>query len=141
MAGFKTRPRVLVIDDERLIADTLREILELHGLDATAHYSGESALESVETVRPDIVLSDIRMHLLDGVETATRIRALHPLCRVILFSASTLSAANRHKIRHLGFEYLERPLHPRELLRRVMESCQQPRNPQPHDHSGASESG
>lgn len=44
MAGFKTRPRVLVIDDECLIADTLREILERHGLDVTAHYSGESAL-------------------------------------------------------------------------------------------------
>ena len=122
MAGFKTRPRVLVIDDECLIADTLREILERHGLDATAHYSGESALESIETIRPDIVLSDVRMHRLDGVETAARIRELHPLCRVILFSASTLSAANRHKIRHLGFEYLERPLHPQDLLARVLET-------------------
>jgi DNA-binding response OmpR family regulator len=119
MSGSKAKSRVLVVDDERLIADTLKEILELHGFDATSRYSGESALEWIETYRPDIVLTDIVMHKLDGIEAAVRIRALHPQCRVILFSASALSAANRRKINHLGFEYLQRPLHPNDLLARV----------------------
>ncbi|KAA6461837.1 response regulator [Acidobacteria bacterium AB60] len=122
MTGAKPKCRVLVIDDERLIADTLTEILTLHGLDATPLYSGESALEWIESYRPDIVLSDISMHRVDGIQAAERIRSLHPECRVILFSASAQNAANRRKIRDLGFEYLERPLHPKDLLARVMGS-------------------
>jgi DNA-binding NtrC family response regulator len=116
----KAKSRVLVIDDERTIADTLQQILELHGFDATQLYSGESALEWIESYRPDIVLSDIVMRQVDGVEAAVRIRALHPECRVILFSASALSMANLHKISKLGFEFLERPLHPKDLLARVI---------------------
>ena len=66
--GSTTKRRVLVIDDEHIIADTLTEILELHGFEATPLYSGESALEWIEDSRPDIVLSDIVMHHVDGVE-------------------------------------------------------------------------
>ncbi len=120
MTGSRAKQRVLVIDDEPIIANTLTEILRLHGFDATPLYSGESALEWIETVRPDIVLSDIVMHQVDGVETAVRIRALHPECRVILFSASMMSARNRHKINNMGFEFLQRPLHPKELLAHVL---------------------
>ena len=115
-----TKQRVLVIDDEHIIADTLTEILELNGFEATPLYSGESALEWIENSRPDIVLSDIVMHQVDGVQTAVRIRELHPECRVILFSASSVSNANRRKINSLGFEYLERPLHPKDLLEHML---------------------
>jgi DNA-binding NtrC family response regulator len=126
--------RVLVIDDERIIADTLTEILELHGFEATPLYSGESALEWVENSRPDIVLSDIVMHQVDGVETAVRIRSLHPECRVILFSASLVSSANRRKINSLGFEFLQRPLHPKDLLAYVLGNSEQAakRPPRPY---------
>ena len=119
MIGSTQKSRVLVIDDERTIADTLKQILELHGFEVTPLYSGESALEWIEDFCPDIVLSDIVMHQVDGVEAAARIRALHPECRVILFSASPLSSANRRKINNLGFEFLQRPLDPRDLLYRV----------------------
>jgi DNA-binding NtrC family response regulator len=118
----RAKPKVLVIDDEALIADTLTEILSLHGYDATPLYSGESAIEWIENSRPDIVLSDIVMRQVDGVQAAVRIRELHPECRVILFSASALSSANRRKISSLGFEYLQRPLHPKDLLSHVMGS-------------------
>lgn len=129
MDGPKAKPKVLVIDDEALIADTLTKILTLHGFEATPLYSGESALEWIENVRPDIVLSDIMMHEVDGVQAAVRIRELHPECRVILFSASALSFADRRKISSLGFEYLERPLHPKVLLSHVMGSSDDPRKP------------
>jgi DNA-binding response OmpR family regulator len=128
MVESKPKSRVLVIDDERLIADTLKEILELHGFVATSLYSGESALEWIESYRPDIVLSDIVMHRVDGIEAAARIRMLHPECRVILFSASVLSAASRRRIHHLGFEFIQRPLHPKDLLARVVNKPPQPVN-------------
>ena len=122
----KAKHKVLVIDDEHIVANTLAEILQLHGFEATALYSGESALEWVESYRPDIVLSDIVMDQVDGVATAVRIRELHPACRVILFSASTLSLENRSEINRLGFEFLERPLHPKELLEHVGGTDAQP---------------
>ena len=138
MDGSGTKPRVLVIDDDCLIADTLAEILQMHGFDASRVYSGEHALERIETYSPDIVLSDILMHKVDGVEVAERIRALHPECRVILFSAGALSPQNRRKIIELGFEYLERPLHPQELLAHVKGTYAQSSNPRNLQQSSAS---
>lgn len=138
MPGSTQKLRVLVIDDERMIADTLTQILKMHGLDATALYSGESALEWIERYEPDIVLSDVMMRQVDGVETAARIRKLHRECRIILFSASSLSPANRRKINHLGFEFLERPLHPEDLLARVLGTGPQLVNPLSREQSKAS---
>lgn len=114
--------RVLVIDDEQRIADTLTEILKMHGFEATPLYSGEAALEWVERCRPDIVLSDICMHRVDGVQTAVRIRQLHPECRVILFSASALDGEMQKVIQELGFQFLQRPLHPQELMALVLDA-------------------
>jgi len=107
---------VLVIDDDRVLADTLSDILRKHGFKPVALYSGEEALELAGRFRPDVVLSDIRMSRLDGIEAAKRIRALHPDCRIILFTAHTASTALVQMIHSLGFEFLPRPLHPEHVL-------------------------
>jgi CheY-like chemotaxis protein len=116
MAAESDDSIVLVIDDDRVLADTLAEILRRHGYKPVALYSGEEAIELAQSVRPDVILSDIRMSRLDGVEAARRIRVMHPNCRVILFTAQTVSAAMRQTIRKLGFELLQRPLRPEDLL-------------------------
>lgn len=109
-------PRIIVIDDQRLIANTLAQILNQNGYDAAPVYSGEEALEEVNRSEPDVVLSDVRMHKLDGIQTALRIRILHPNCRVILFSASAISDEEQARIDDCGFEFLRRPLHPKDVL-------------------------
>lgn len=109
-------PKVIVVDDQRLIADTLAEILNRNGYDAAAVYSGEEALDQINRSNPDIVLSDVRMHKLDGIQTAMRIRILHPTCRLILFSASGISDDEQARIDECEFEFLGRPLHPKEIL-------------------------
>ena len=111
-----TTPKIIVIDDQRLIANTLAQILNQNGYDAAAVYSGEEALEQVNRSEPDVVLSDVRMHKLDGIQTALRIRILHPNCRVILFSASAISDEEQARIDDCGFEFLMRPLHPKDVL-------------------------
>lgn len=113
----RSKPKVLVVDDDRVLADSLAQILNLHGFVSTALYSGEEAVEFVDGFRPDIVLSDIRMRQVDGIEAAKRIRELHPECRVILFTASSVDLAARKKIEGLGFEFLQRPLHPEGVLK------------------------
>jgi DNA-binding NtrC family response regulator len=112
----KPRLRVAVIDDERIIADTLAEILKLHGYEAKAHYDGESALADAIEFCPNVVLSDIQMQKIDGIETALRFRESHPACRIILFTASPMSGELYERISRLGFEFLQRPLHPQEVV-------------------------
>lgn len=116
MTGESRKPNVLVIDDDRMVADTLAEILRLHGFSPIALYSGEEAISFVERFQPDIVLSDIRMHRVDGIEAAQTIRQLHPECRVILFTASTVNTKMKAAIKRCGFEFLQRPLHPQSVL-------------------------
>ena len=122
------KPVVLVIDDDVMLADTLAEILRLHGFDSTALYSGEQAIELVESYQPDIVLSDIRMRRVDGIEAAKQIRQLHPECRVILFTASAVDSATKQSIKNLGFEFLQRPLHPDDVLSTLRQSRNGARN-------------
>jgi CheY-like chemotaxis protein len=68
------RVRVAVIDNENVIADTLAEILRQYGYEAKPHYNGESAPVDADWFRPDVVLSDIQIGKIDGIETALRIR-------------------------------------------------------------------
>jgi DNA-binding NtrC family response regulator len=123
MDNPKPRPRVTVIDDEQIIADTLAEILKLHGYEAKAHYSGESALADAKEFCPHVVLSDIHMQKIDGIETALRFRESQPECRIILFTASPMSGELYERISHLGFEFLQRPLHPLEVVALLREDA------------------
>ena len=124
--GKSRKTRVLVIDDDHMVADTLAEILRLHGFSPVALYSGEEAIEFVERFQPDIVLSDIRMHGVDGIEAAKTIRQRHPECRVILFTASTVSSKTKQAIERSGFELLRRPLHPHSVLSALNQPQREP---------------
>ena len=121
--GQESGPRILVVDDEQLIADTLVRILNLSGFVATATYSGSSAIAMAPTLRPDIVLTDVRMPGLNGVETGLLIREECPEVRVVLFSgqASVSDARGETEEQGHGFELWRKPIHPRELVRRLRE--------------------
>jgi len=75
-AGMNPAPRVLVIDDDHDVADSLVMLLETFGADVQVAYSGESGLDAVEAFRPRLVFLDIGMPRMDGYETARRMRAL-----------------------------------------------------------------
>ena len=120
----KRRPqRILIVDDEQLIADTLVRILNLNGFAASAVYSGESALEAIESFCPDIVLTDVRMPGRNGIETGILIRKQCPEIRVVLFSGQAGVSDLMRQARHNGhgFELWPKPLHPKELVRRLRE--------------------
>ena len=134
MAGESDDSIVLVVDDDRVLADTLADILRKHGYRPVALYSGEEAVELAQRFRPDVLLSDIRMSRLDGIEAARRIRALHPNCRVILFTAQTVSAAMRQTIHRLGFELLQRPLRPEDVLAALRSNAWDNGEHQPSGH-------
>jgi DNA-binding response OmpR family regulator len=121
MTDTKTRHQVLVADDERVIADTLAMILNQSGFEARAVYSGEKALELASTFEPDMLISDVIMADLNGIDAAIRIRALRPGIKILLFSGQAATADLLEKARTQGYEFeiLAKPVHPQDLLSRL----------------------
>ena len=115
------RRKVLVADDVRVIAETLAVILNRSGFDPAVAYDGEEAVEKARNWKPDLLLSDVIMPRLNGIEAAIQICMLIPECRVLLFSAQA-ATAGRLQDSHLNgrrFEILEKPIHPAELIARL----------------------
>jgi CheY-like chemotaxis protein len=115
------KPRVLVVDDEQVIADTLAKILDMNGYEASAVYTGAAAVESARTLQPDMVISDIIMPDMNGIEAAISIRSFLPTCKILLFSgqAATAGLLENASARGHEFEILAKPVHPSDLLARL----------------------
>lgn len=116
MAVAGEKPRVVVADDEGAIAETMAMILNASGYEALSVNSGEAAVELAERFRPDFLISDIRMGVMDGIEAAQRIRLRWPECKIVVFSATMVDHETRLRLRSLGFDFLRKPLHPSQLL-------------------------
>jgi CheY-like chemotaxis protein len=121
MPETKTKPKVLVVDDERVIADTLAMILNQSGFEARAVYSGEGAVELAGTFTPDMLISDVIMADLNGIDAAIRIRGLLPKIKILLFSGQAATADLLEKARAQGYEFeiLAKPVHPQDLLSKL----------------------
>ena len=112
------RSSLLVVDDEQRIADTLALILASKGYACRAAYDGDSALALCREQAPDLVISDVVMPRLNGIELALRIFREFPACRVLLFSGQAATADLLEEARACGHEFdlLAKPVHPEELL-------------------------
>src|ERR1700730_9672000 len=121
MPESTSKPKVLIADDEKVIADTLAMILNQGGFEARAVYSCKKAVEMAPAFQPDMLISDVIMSELNGVDAAIQIRELLPGIRVFLLSGQTATAEMLEKspARDLGFEVLIKPLHPRDLLSKL----------------------
>src|SRR5438270_4183283 len=82
LIGADMCKKILVVDDERCIADTLVAILLNSGYEATAAYDGHTALAHCEREIPELIISDVVMPGLNGVDMAIRIRSLYPSCKI-----------------------------------------------------------
>src|ERR1035437_3772050 len=120
MSQSPSKPKVLIADDEKVIADTLAMILNQGGFEARAVYSCKKAVEVAPAFRPDMLISDVIMSELNGVEAAIQIRALLPDIRVFLLSGQTAIAEmlEASQAKDFGFEAPTKPMHPKDLLTR-----------------------
>ncbi len=119
------RPKILVVDDEKVIADTLAMILNQSGFQASAVYSGPDAIEHARTTQPDLLISDVILDnegkAMNGIDAAIQIRKLLPACKILLFSGQAATADLLDNARKQGhdFEILAKPVHPEEFLARL----------------------
>jgi DNA-binding response OmpR family regulator len=120
------KPIVLVVDDEAVIADTRAMILEQSGISAMVAYDGKSALEIAHKTPPDLLLTDVAMPGMNGIDLAIAIRQIIPSCYILLFSGQESTAALLDAARVAGQEFtvLTKPLHPIELLARVSDTLE-----------------
>jgi CheY-like chemotaxis protein len=128
MTDSKAKPRVLVVDDEHVIADTLAIILNQAGFDAFAVYTGSEAVDVARTAKPDLIITDVILAPTDpkgmnGIEAAIHIRAFLPSCKILLFSgqAATADLLENARARGHEFEILAKPVHPQDLLTKLRE--------------------
>ena len=120
----KYRPVVLVVDDESAIADTLAEILTLSGYAAMPVYDGEEALETALLMPPELLITDVMLPGMSGIELAITMRRIFPDCKVLLFSGQAATTDLLVSAKRSGHEFtlLNKPVYPTDLLRRVSET-------------------
>jgi CheY-like chemotaxis protein len=113
--------RILVVDDEPIIADTIVQILNRSGFIAEAAYGGKEAIAAARRLTPELILSDVLMPHIDGVEAAIAIQKFLPEARIVLFSgqAATVEILARARKRGYHFELLAKPLHPTQLIKHL----------------------
>jgi DNA-binding response OmpR family regulator len=123
---FDYRQRILVVDDETSIADTVTTILSMSGYAAMAAYDGDDALETALISPPHLLITDVVLPGMNGIELAITIQRVFPDCEILLFSgqATTVdllaaaSSAGHH------FTLLNKPVPPERLLAMVKEKLQ-----------------
>jgi CheY-like chemotaxis protein len=117
---------ILIVDDERTIADTLATILSRSGYSVRTAYDGIRALELAQAYRPSLVISDVMMPGMSGVELALTLERTMPGCKILLFSGQAATVDLLEQARRMGHEFaiLTKPVHPSDMLRRVSEYVQ-----------------
>jgi CheY-like chemotaxis protein len=115
------RPVVLVADDEVIIASTLAAILRKNGFPTLVAYDGQSAMDLAKEIRFQLVIADVMMPKVTGVELAIAVTKINPDCKILLFSGQAATADLLLKAREAGYEFttLFKPVHPADILRRT----------------------
>lgn len=114
----KMQPVVLIVDDEHVIADTLGAILSRSGYTALTAYDGVSALEIASAIPPHMLITDVYMPGMSGINLAVSLRKMIPDCKVLLFSGQVSTVDLLSEARNGGYDFaaLAKPIHPTELL-------------------------
>ena len=122
-------PRVLVVDDDRLVADTICLIYKANGFDSEARYSAMEGLERARSYEPNLMLCDVTMPEISGLQLADSVAELLPETRMLLLSAYSSNAAHvqahsRYSRRPL--KLLSKPCRPDDLMRESRALLQNP---------------
>ena len=111
--------KILVVDDEKTARTTLADILRLEGYDVTAVESGGSALSLLSEQEIDLMLLDIRMPGMDGIEVMRKAIEMSPDTQIIMLTAHGSMESAIKSLRYGAHDYLLKPSSPQELLSSV----------------------
>ena len=117
----KVGRRILIVDDETAIADTLSLIFQLQRYDVRVAYTAERAIEMIAEWIPELAVLDVMLPAMNGIDLALVIKANHPKCHVILFSGHANTGPLLEEAGRKGhqFEILAKPVQPELMLERA----------------------
>ncbi|MBV9108265.1 MAG: sigma-54-dependent Fis family transcriptional regulator, partial [Gemmatimonadetes bacterium] len=122
-----SEPKILIVDDETAILDTLRILLKREGFQVETAVGGQAGIDRMHDVRPDVVLSDVRMPNVGGLEVLLAARELDPSLPVILMTAQASLQTAIRAVNEGAYYYIQKPFANDELVaivRRASESRQ-----------------
>jgi CheY-like chemotaxis protein len=110
--------RLLIVDDERIISDTLASIFAQAGYETRAAYSAEEALALIDDWVPDLAILDVVLPGMNGIDLAIRLKSELPNCKLTLFSGHAATSSLLDNARRDGhaLDVVPKPIHPTELL-------------------------
>jgi len=118
--------RILVVDDERMIATMLADVFDSEGYEAAKAFSGEEAILVARSFQPDFIVSDVVMGGMNGVEAAINILGTLPQCKVLFISGNAMysDTPGRNSLQEayakgFHFELMQKPIRASELLSRI----------------------
>jgi DNA-binding NtrC family response regulator len=117
-SGIGRLPRILVVDEESVAADMLAKVLRRSGYASEAANDAMGALERVLLSPPDLVITDVALPGMSGVQLAVMIKRVYPDCKILLYSgqASTPELIRSPHWAPYDFTLLSKPVRPRDLL-------------------------
>ena len=115
-AGLK----VALVDDEELFRETLAKLLRRRGLEVATAADGEAGVDLVRAMAPDVVVLDLRMPGIDGIETLRRIRGHRPDTRVVMLTGHGSVEAGVEALRAEAFDFLLKPVSPDQLVEVIL---------------------
>ena len=109
-------PSLLIIDDESAILDTLRILLKNQGFEVNTAQGGKAGLEQLKSTNPDIVLTDVRMPQVTGIDILTAVRQQDPETPVILMTAQASLQSAIQAVNEGAFYYIQKPFSNDDLI-------------------------
>ncbi len=117
-----SRPRILVIDDEEIVRVSCKKCLILEGYDVDVAANGIEGLALTEHNNYDVILTDLKMPDMDGMELLTKVKGKYPNTKVIMITGySTVEHAVK-AMRMGAFNYIEKPFTPDSLIEAIKEA-------------------
>jgi len=111
--------RVLLVDDEEDFVETLAQRLEVRDLEVTTAFNGADALERLREREIDLVILDVQMPGMDGVEVLRKIKELKPLVEVIMLTGHATVETAIEGMKSGAFDYLMKPTETEELMDKI----------------------
>lgn len=103
------RKKILIVDDEKDTGDILAEVLTEEGYQAFSALSGRSALNTVKKKKPDLVLLDIKMPKMDGIEVLEKIKKIDENISVVMITGYGGLKTAREAMRLGAYDYVTKP--------------------------------
>ncbi len=102
--------KILVVDDEVRACNAIKKFMEAKGYDAIVSHNGEDALEKVKNEKPDLILLDIRMPGMDGMEVLKRVREFDKDIGIIMVTAVKDEEIGKEALKSGADEYVTKPI-------------------------------